>query len=86
MINKHPSCKGLNIRIPIIIPIRGRGFINHGSGLVGTTKGYCRHIKALFASYLGAITLAGIDLRDKLPLSRTSTATILFGEQTTKPS
>ena len=26
--------KGLNIRIPIVIPIKGMGFINHGSGLV----------------------------------------------------
>ena len=34
MINKPPPFKGLNIRIPITIPIKGRGFINHGSGLV----------------------------------------------------
>ena len=35
MINKHPPFKGLNIRIPIIIiPIKGRGFINQGSGLM----------------------------------------------------
>ena len=33
MINKPPSYKGLNIRNPIISPIMGRGFINHGSGL-----------------------------------------------------
>ena len=33
MINKPPPFKGLNVRIPIIIPIKGRGFINHGSGL-----------------------------------------------------
>ena len=33
MINKHPPFKGLHIRIPIIIPIKGRGFINHGSTL-----------------------------------------------------
>ena len=33
MINKPPPFKGLNIRIPIIIPIKGRGFINQGSGL-----------------------------------------------------
>ena len=31
MINKPPPFKGLNIRIPSIIPILGRGFINHGS-------------------------------------------------------
>ena len=33
MTNKPPPCKGLKIRIPIIIPIKGRGFINHGSTL-----------------------------------------------------
>ena len=26
-------CKGLNIRIPIMIPMKGRGFMNQGSGL-----------------------------------------------------
>ena len=34
MINKPPPFKGLNIRIPIIIPIKGRGFVNHGLGLL----------------------------------------------------
>ena len=29
--NKPPPCKGLNIQIPIIFPIKG--FINHESGL-----------------------------------------------------
>ena len=33
MINKPPLFKGLNIRIPIMIPIKGRGFINQGPGL-----------------------------------------------------
>ena len=33
MIDKPPSFKCLNIRIPTIIPIKGRGFINHGSTL-----------------------------------------------------
>ena len=33
MINNPPPCKGLNSRIPIIIPVKGRGFINHGFGL-----------------------------------------------------
>ena len=33
MINKPPPFKGLNFRIPIIIPIKGRRFINHGFGL-----------------------------------------------------
>ena len=34
MINKPPRLKGLSIRIPIIIPTKGRGFKNQGSGLV----------------------------------------------------
>ena len=33
MINKPPPFKGLNIRIPIITPIKGRGFINQESGV-----------------------------------------------------
>ena len=33
MINKLPPSKGLNIRIPVIILFKGRGFINQGSGL-----------------------------------------------------
>ena len=33
MINKSAPFKGLNIRIPIFIPIKGRGFINQGSTL-----------------------------------------------------
>ena len=33
MISKPPPFKGLNIRIPIIIPIQGRGFNNQGSRL-----------------------------------------------------
>ena len=33
MINKSPPSKGLNIRIPIMIPIEGRGFIIQGSTL-----------------------------------------------------
>ena len=34
MINKLPPCKGLNIRIPIKVPIEGRVFINHGLTVV----------------------------------------------------
>ena len=33
MINKPPPLKCLDVRISIIIPIKGRGFINQGSGL-----------------------------------------------------
>ena len=33
MINKPPPFKGVNIGIPMIMPIKVRGFINQGSGL-----------------------------------------------------
>ena len=33
MISKPPPVRGLNIRIPIITPIKGRGFMNQGSTL-----------------------------------------------------
>ena len=33
MINKPPPFKCLDVRIPIITPIKGRGFINKGCGL-----------------------------------------------------
>ena len=33
MINEPPPFKGLNIRIPMLIPIMGRGFLNKGSTL-----------------------------------------------------
>ena len=36
MINKPALFKGLNTRIPVIIPVEGRGFINQGSGLILT--------------------------------------------------
>ena len=35
MMNKPPPFEGLNLRIPGIIPIKGRGFINQGSGVRG---------------------------------------------------
>ena len=41
MIDKPPPLKGLNIRIPVLIPIKGRGVINYGSTLYrvwGRTK------------------------------------------------
>ena len=31
---KLPPFKGLNIRLPILVPIKGRVFINQGSGLL----------------------------------------------------
>ena len=36
----NPPLKGLNIRIPVTIPIKGRGFINQGSGLSRTYRYY----------------------------------------------
>ena len=33
LLKRPPPFKGLDIRIPIIIPIKGRGFVNQGSGL-----------------------------------------------------
>ena len=33
MINSPPPLKGLNIRIPILIPVNRSGFINQGSRL-----------------------------------------------------
>ena len=48
MISKNLPFKGLNSRIPIKIPMRGRGFINQGSGeglfstaTVGRPSGKC---------------------------------------------
>ena len=32
MFNQPPPFKGLNISTPIIVPMKGRGFINHGFG------------------------------------------------------
>ena len=52
MINKPPPFKGLNIRIPTIIPIKGRGFINQGSGLgyISWCSIYRRRLKTLARS------------------------------------
>ena len=51
MINKPPPFKGLNIRIPITIPIKGRGLINQGSGLLCTRAAQHRdHRKAVWHS------------------------------------
>ena len=38
MINKPSPFKGLKTNIPIMIPIKGRGFINKGS-TVGSVEG-----------------------------------------------
>ena len=38
MSNKPTPCKGLNIRIPTIIPMKGRGFIHHAPTLAPNKK------------------------------------------------
>ena len=49
MINTSPPYKGLNIRIPMIIPIKGRGGINHGSGLSPGVRLECLSHEAVLA-------------------------------------
>ena len=44
MMKKLPSFKGLKMRIPIIIPIKGRRIINQGSGVRGREG--CRSLPA----------------------------------------
>ena len=55
MINKPPPFKGLNIRICIIVPIKGRGFVNQGSGLT-------RSIVPVTSSYQVRLTV-GVQYR-----------------------
>ena len=50
MINKPPPFKDLNIRIPIIIPIKGSGFLNHGSGLDFKPKQLKPYVPGFLAS------------------------------------
>ena len=38
MMNKPPPFKDLNVGIPSITPIKGRGFILHGSTLTSSTN------------------------------------------------
>ena len=42
LINKPPPFKGLNIGIPILTPIKGRGFVNQWSGLPSILRGLKR--------------------------------------------
>ena len=39
MIHRSPPFKGFNIGIPIVIPISGKGFCQHGSKLAGEPEG-----------------------------------------------
>ena len=76
MINKPPSFKDLNIRIPIIIPIKGRGFINHGSGLVAT-KGI-DSMGIIFSYPLLRTAQSGVNARQKEALSQITHACQCF--------
>ena len=57
MINKPPPLQGLDIRIPIIIPSKGRGSINQGFGLWGSV-----HLP-----HLGQLSLCSFDFGLALP-------------------
>ena len=46
MMNKPPPLKGLDIRVPTIIPIQGKGFINQGSTLPSLTSSLRFHQRA----------------------------------------
>ena len=54
MISKPPPSKGLNLRIPFIIPTKGRGFTNHGSTLRTSEPVLCRGfiLSSGYAKYL----------------------------------
>ena len=66
MINKPPLFKDLNIRIPVIIPIMGKGFINHGFGLyssVGTLIDVpCGKVMREFSAPLTSVEGVGIEI------------------------
>ena len=75
MINNHPFFKDLNIRIPIIVPIKGRGFVNHGSGLTYSTLSTCPnhcnaqgkqlHVEADIYSRPQAVEVPNIKIRSR---------------------
>ena len=50
MIKNPLPFKGLNIRIPIIIPTMGRGFINKGSALPSVNRNYDLGLQTLWFS------------------------------------
>ena len=45
MIDKPPPFEGLNISIPIMIPIKGRGFVNQGFGFLGVMVLHVPHLQ-----------------------------------------
>ena len=55
MMNNPPPVKGPNIRIPVIIRIKGRGFINQGSTVVSSTHRSRHGLKALLGADLGSL-------------------------------
>ena len=57
MINKPPPLKGLNSSMPIITPVKGRGFINQGSGLVNVPFRTTVNLKCLFLARLSSLCL-----------------------------
>ena len=62
MINKPPPFKGLNIRIPILIPMEWRGSIHQGSGL-GLSFSYCYCSEdPLFNCYITVVMLLSINV------------------------
>ena len=73
MINKPTPFKGLNIRIPIIIPIKGRGFINQGSTLRLI-------LKALSDTMLSSLKFGGV------PHMGVGKMKVVFGVPTITPS
>ena len=51
MINNPPPFKGLNIMVPIIILIEGRGFIKQGSGLLFTVWSWLLAVNFTYARW-----------------------------------
>ena len=45
MINEPPPFKCLDIRIPFITPVKGRGFIDQGSGLPASPSQSFRNVQ-----------------------------------------
>ena len=72
MINKPPPFKGLNMRIPTIIPIKGRGCINHGSTLLDAFTffgcGLASYVGG-FGSESSGLRVQGLQLEVQVPSS-----------------
>ena len=68
MINKPCPFKGLNIRIPITIPITRKGFIDKGSTLVGVAFGVCWFQCRFFITSVSCGCSSCDDLQFRSPL------------------